>query len=299
MLLNEKAVLVSLNLKKWNPRKVDHALRDSVASSYGVDSKVLSTSKKLVALNEEVFKRIETLDGKIRNQVFYSVGQGCTGFCVPYDYKGLHLLPSELMKEFTERFAELKDKRERLVKQVIDSWDEILEGAQKELKGLYEPSDYPSKEEIASRYECSWSQHHLPDEAYVGKNDYQVEDPRHGVSSSDVSEVESRTKSTVELATETATNNVNVLLTHLTDCLKNDKTFRDSSFDKVKNAIETFGAWNFNNNPDLSDASDILVDALGKIDGADDLRKDSSKVDDFVDASDKASEILNKLDGVI
>mgnify|MGYP003670312944 CR=1 FL=1 len=33
--------------------------------------------------------------------------------------------------------------------------------------------------------------------------------------------------------------------------------------------------------------------------GADDLRKDSSKVDDFVDASDKASEILNKLDGVI
>jgi len=299
MLLNEKAVLVSLNLKKWNPRKVDHALRDSVASNYGVDSKVLSTSKKLVALNEEVFKRIETLDGKIRNKVFYSVGQGCTGFCVPYDYKGLHLLPSELMKEFTEAFAELKDQREREVGRVVDSWKEILEGAQKELKGLYEPSDYPSKEEIASRYECSWSQHHLPDEAYVGKNDYQVEDPRHGVSSSDVLEVESRTKSTVELATETATNNVNVLLTHLTDCLKNDKTFRDSSFDKVKNAIETFGAWNFNNNPDLSDASDILVDALGKIDGADDLRKDSSKVDDFVDASDKASEILNKLDGVI
>ena len=299
MLLNEKAVLVSLNLKKWNPRKTDKKLVEEVATNYGVDSRVVSASKKLVALNESVFKRIETLDGKIRNKVFYSVGQGCTGFCVPYDYKGLHLLPSELIKEFTEAFAELKDQRERLVKQVVDSWDEILEGAQEELKGLYDSSDYPSKEEIASRYECSWNQHHLPDEAYVGKNDYQVEDPRHGVSSSDVLEVESRTKSTVELATETATNNVNVLLTHLTDCLKNDKTFRDSSFDKVKNAIETFGAWNFNNNPDLSDASDILVDALGKIDGADDLRKDSSKVDDFVDASDKASEILNKLDGVI
>lgn len=85
--------------------------------------------------------------------------------------------------------------------------------------------------------------------------------------------LKSRTKSTVELATEQATNNVNVLLTHLTDCLKNDKTFRNSSFDKVKSAIETFGAWNFNNNPDLSDASDILLDALGKIDGADDLEK--------------------------
>ena len=299
MLLNEKAILVSLNLKKWNPRKTDKRLVEEVATNYGVDSRVVSASKKLVAINEGVFKKIETCDGNIRNQVFYSVGQGCTGFCVPYDYKGLHLLPSELLKEFTERFSELKDKRERLVKQVTDSWDEILVGAQEELKGLYDPSDYPSKEEIASRYECSWNEHTLPDEAYVGRKDNAVEDPRHGVSSSDVSEVESRTKSTVELATEQATNNVNVLLTHLTDCLKNDKTFRNSSFDKVKSAIETFGAWNFNNNPDLSDASDILLDALEKIDGADDLRKDSSKVDDFVDASDKASEILNKLDGVI
>ena len=299
MLLNEKAILVSLNLKKWNPRKTDKRLVEEVATNYGVDSRVVSASKKLVAINEGVFKKIETCDGNIRNQVFYSVGQGCTGFCVPYDYKGLHLLPSELLKEFTERFSELKDKRERLVKQVTDSWDEILVGAQEELKGLYDPSDYPSKEEIASRYECSWNEHTLPDEAYVGRKDNAVEDPRHGVSSSDVSEVESRTKSTVELATEQATNNVNVLLTHLTDCLKNDKTFRNSSFDKVKSAIETFGAWNFNNNPDLSDASDILLDAIGKIDGADDLRKDSSKVDDFVDASDKASEILNKLDGVI
>ena len=66
MLLNEKAILVSPIIKKWNPRKVDKALRDAVASEYGVDSKMLSTSKKLVALNEGVFKRIETVDKKIR-----------------------------------------------------------------------------------------------------------------------------------------------------------------------------------------------------------------------------------------
>ena len=54
MLLNEKAILVSPIIKKWNPRKVDKALRDAVASEYGVDSKMLSTSKKLVALNEGV-----------------------------------------------------------------------------------------------------------------------------------------------------------------------------------------------------------------------------------------------------
>ena len=51
MLLNEKAILVSPIIKKWNPRKVDKALRDAVASEDGVDSKILSTSKKLVALN--------------------------------------------------------------------------------------------------------------------------------------------------------------------------------------------------------------------------------------------------------
>jgi hypothetical protein len=297
MLLNEKAVLVSPVLKKWNPRKVDHALRDSVASSYGVQSKVLSTSKKLVALNEAVFGRIESVDKKIRNSVFYSVGQGCTGFCVPYDYKGKHLLPTELEKAFLDRFTELKDERERLVKQVVDSWETIIESAQEELKGLFDANDYPSKEEIASRYECRVIRETLPDSAWVGQDE--VEDPRYGVSSSDVAEVESRTKSTIELSTEEATRNVSVLLTHLTDCLKNDKTFRDSSFDKVKQAVESFGAWNFNNNPDLVDASAILVDAVSKISGADDLRKDTAKADDFVEEVDKASEILNNLDGVI
>ena len=82
-------------------------------------------------------------------------------------------------------------------------------------------------------------------------------------------------------------------------CLKNDKTFRNNSFDKVKNAIESFSAWNFNNNPELAEVSNILTDAVSTIDNADVLRKDSTKVDEFVEASDKASDILNNLDGVI
>jgi hypothetical protein len=295
MLLNEKAILVSPIIKKWNPRKVDKALRDAVASEYGVDSKMLSTSKKLVALNEGVFKRIETIDKKIRNHCFYSIGQGCTGFCVPYDYKGKHLLPTELADAFKARFNEYADERERLVKQVVDSWDDIVEGAKEELKDLFDAEDYPTKEEIASKYECRFVSETLPTQAYVSD----IEDPRHGVSESDVVEVQSRTKSDVELATETATRNVSVLLTHLTDCLKNDKTFRDNSFDKVKNAIETFSAWNFNNNPELAEVSNILTDAVSTIDNADVLRKDSTKVDEFVEASDKASDILNNLDGVI
>ena len=295
MLLNEKAILVSPIIKKWNPRKVDKALRDAVANEYGVQPKVLSTSKKLVALNENVFGRIENVDKKIRNHCFYSVGQGCTGFCVPYDYKGKHLLPTELEGAFKARFNEYKDERERLVKQVVDSWDVILESAKKELKDLFNPEDYPTKEEIASKYECRYVPESLPEHAYVSE----VADPRHGVSESDVVEVQSRTKSDVELATETATRNISVLLTHLTDCLKNDKTFRDNSFDKVKNAIETFSAWNFNNNPELAEVSNILTDAVSSIDNADVLRKDSTKVDEFVEASDKASDILNNLDGVI
>ena len=104
-------------------------LRDAVASEYGVQFKVLSTSKKLVALNENVFSRIETVDKRIRNHCFYSIGQGCTGFCVPYDYKGKHLLPTELADSFKARFNEYADERERLVKQVVDSWDDIVEGA--------------------------------------------------------------------------------------------------------------------------------------------------------------------------
>jgi len=57
MLLNEKAVLVSPVIRKWNPRKVDKRLVEEVATNYGINSKVVSASKKLVALNEDVFSR--------------------------------------------------------------------------------------------------------------------------------------------------------------------------------------------------------------------------------------------------
>ena len=45
--------------------------------------------------------------------------------------------------------------------------------------------------------------------------------------------------------------------------------------------------------------SNILTDAVSTIDNADVLRKDTAKADDFVEEVDKASDILNNLDGVI
>ena len=89
-----------------------------------------------------------------------------------------------------------------------------------------------------------------------------------------------------------------VLLTHLTDCLKEDKTFRDKSFSKVQDAIEEFGAWNFNNDEQLEEVGNILKEAITNID-VDDLRKDKDKTDKFVEASDKAIDILDNLKGLI
>ena len=299
MKLNEKAMLVSLVLKKWSPRKVDKRLAGELTDKYGIDPRVVSASKKLVAINEGSFKSIETLDKNIRNHVFYSVGQGCRGFCVPYDGKGKHLLPTELHDKFVARFNDYADKRERKVKQIIEDWDTILESAKEELKGVFDPSDYPSKEELASLYECRYVIESLPEEAYVGRGDDQKLDPRFGVSGAETLEVQSRERSTIEEATEQATTNMVVLLTHLAGCLKEDKTFRDNSFNKVKDAIDQFDSWNFNDNEKLYEVSRNLKEAIADIGGASDLRKDKGKSDKLVKASDEATDILDNLEGII
>jgi hypothetical protein len=299
MKLNEKAILVAPILRKWNPRKVDKRLTAEMADKYGVDSRMIRASKKLVSLNEGSFKKLETLDKAIRNHVFYSVGQGCTGFCVPFDNKGWHLLPTELQDKFIARFNAYKDQRERHVKNIITEWSTIIETAKEVLKDMFDPLDYPSKEELVGLYECDYKSKTLNEEAYVGKGKDQVHDPRFGVSGAETAEVQSRERSSIELATEQATRNVGNLLTHLTDCLKEDKTFRDNSYTKVAEAIEGFEAWNFNNNEELAEVNKILTEAVANINGASDLRKDKDKADKFVEASDKATKILDDLEGVI
>ena len=299
MKLSEKAILVAPVLRKWNPRKVDKRLAREMADKYGVHSDMVSASKRLVALNEKSFSKLQTIDKNIRNHCFYSVGLGCRGFCVPYDGKGWHLLPTELQQKFIARFNGYKDEREKVVKKILSDYDSIVKEAKESLKDMFDPSDYPSKEEIKDLFECDYKSKTLNDEGYIGKGDNQIFDPRYGVSGAETFEVQSRERSAIEVATQQATVNIGNLLTHLTDCLKEDKTFRDNSYNKVAEAVEGFKAWNFNNNEDIAEVSNILTEAVAKIDGASDLRKDKDKADKFVEASDKASEILDNLEGVI
>tara|TARA_R110000744_G_scaffold27006_2_gene66188 strand:+ start:232 stop:1128 length:897 start_codon:yes stop_codon:yes gene_type:complete len=298
MRLNEKAILVAPVLRKWNPRKSDKLLASEITDKYGIKSEMVSTSRKLVSIKESSFKSLETIDKNIRNHCFYSVGQGCTGFCVPYDGKGWHILPTELQEKFIARFNGLKDQRESVVKNIINGWSDILEEAKKELKELFNPLDYPSKDELIGLYECDYKDKSLDEEAYIGKGDDKVFDVRHGVSDNETAEVRGRERSSIALATEQASTKMGVLLTHLTDCLKEDKTFRDKSFSKVQDAIEEFGAWNFNNDEQLEEVGNILKEAITNID-VDDLRKDKDKTDKFVEASDKAIDILDNLKGLI
>ena len=81
--------------------------------------------------------------------------------------------------------------------------------------------------------------------------------------------------------------------------LEEDKTFRDNSFNKVKDAIEQFDSWNFNDNEKLYEVSKNLKEAIANIDGASDLRKDKDKADKFVEASEEANAILDNMEGII
>ena len=299
MKLNEKAVLVAPVLRKWNPRKVDKRLAREMADKYGVHSDMVSASKRLVALNESSFSRLQTIDKNIRNHCFYSVGLGCTGFCVPFDGKGWHLLPTELHEKFVARFNGYKDERERVVKKILDDYDSIVKEAKESLKDMFDPSDYPSKAEITGLFECDYKQKVLNEEGYIGSEGNIASDPRFGVSGAETAEVQTRERSAIEIATGQATLKMGALLTHLADCLKEDKTFRDNSYNKVAEAVESFESWNFNGSEELTKVSTILKEAIANIDGASDLRKDKDKADKFVEASEEANAILDNMEGII
>ena len=68
--LNEKAILIKVELKKWGGTKVDKGLSKEIADKHDVDSKHFSVSKKLT--NSKNLKEIKKIDGLIRTDCIYS-----------------------------------------------------------------------------------------------------------------------------------------------------------------------------------------------------------------------------------
>jgi|TARA_R100000935_G_C2827875_1_gene163347 hypothetical protein len=284
--LNEKAMLVKVELKKWGGTKTDKSLAEEISDNHSTDSSLYSVSKKLT--KNATLKAIKKIDGLIRTDCIYS-GAGYRGFCHAWDNNGNYLLPIDAKDKFEKRFAEYRDDREKLVKQFLSEYPNIIDDARVEFGSTFNESDFPHPNEIEDCFSCEVIKNPVPS----------TDDIRVNLSKDEIDELKANGKAQedakIKEITGSVIDKVNGVLGHFSEKIKAGETFRDSTLDKVIDLCDVLPALNIDGDAKIHQAHQSLMDVFHNTDiDAKTLREDKDKATEVADASDK---ILEELSG--
>ena len=252
--LARKTVCIKVRLSRMgNTRQVSTSHIEADA-----DKDLLRVSKHLVDSAE--LKAIGRFDGEIRRYLY--------NICLPFEI-GIHLLPIAALEQVEQRLRQFAVDRTELVKAFLAAYPSLCVDAARRLRGLYNPTDYPSGEDVAREFGFSWQ--------YVS---FGVPDQLKGISQ-EVWEQE-REKAAQRMAEASSEiqqvlrETMAKLIQHMADRLKtggDDKPlrFKEST---VSNLVEFLANFEFRNVTDDTELQRLVTEARGLLQGinADDLR---------------------------
>lgn len=109
------------------------------------DKDLIRVSKKL--LDSPELEAIRSLDGEIRRYLY--------GLCLPFD-TALHLLPTKLIETVEARLTDYRTQRQELVSLFVSAYPRLCQQAAIRLRGVYNPQDYSTREEVFSAFSMGW-----------------------------------------------------------------------------------------------------------------------------------------------
>jgi hypothetical protein len=135
--LARKTVCIKVRLSRMgNTRQVSTSHIEADA-----DKDLLRVSKHLVDSAE--LKAIGRFDGEIRRYLY--------NICLPFEI-GIHVLPIAALEQVEQRLRQFAVDRTELVKAFLAAYPSLCVDAAKRLRGLYNPTDYPSGEDVAREF---------------------------------------------------------------------------------------------------------------------------------------------------
>lgn len=152
--LASSAMLVELNISVWTGRKKDKRESKTVANQNYADSNVVSVNKMLLGDCDEL-KAINELKGRMRNHVHYAM-------TMPWS-ETVRLLSTKAYPDYHQQMTALIAEGEQLVDTFVENFDFHKVRANAQLGNLYVASDYPTSEEIRSKFGFRLNYMPLPD----------------------------------------------------------------------------------------------------------------------------------------
>lgn len=236
MNLNDKALLVQLNIGGWSGRKLDKRVTQDVARTNGVSTSAGRYNKCLLP-GCSLLEDIHSKDGLIRNKFYENT--------LPWGIEGTFLLPTSNYLGFMTSFRKEKAERTLLVSRFAYDYPTLKAKAKQDLGPLYCESDYPAANEIERKFHMDIQVMPVP------SSDFRVQ-----IGTDELAriqqDVEERLKSAQATAMKDLWNRVYEKVKHIHEkCADPKAIFRDSMIENARELCELLPRLNFADDPNL------------------------------------------------
>jgi hypothetical protein len=299
--LAKNAMLVKLHIGQYGFWKKEKQVTEMVSNHYGTERDMGQYSKRTI--HKSFIENIRKIANAARTY-FYS-------HTLPWKDNGFRLLTTEMFNEVSEELRKMKVEFEDAKDDLIDNIEAYKDAAQIALGDLYNPNDYPTRNQMEGRYCFDIEFAPIPT-----SGDFRVE-LNENVVKEIKSQIENKGNRQVELAMQDCWNRVRDVLSSLRDKMREDSRtvkvkkkdrkgkaytekvekapiFRDSIIGNIQDLVKVLKGLNVTNDPNLEKVRSQLEADICKID-TDTLRNDKSV---RTETAKKADAIISNLEGI-
>ena len=236
MNLNDRALLVQLNVSQWTARKYDKRASKEVTTAHGAASAAGRFNKSLLPMNDKL-ENIHKKTTFIRTKYYDNT--------LPWGLDGTMMLPTANYLAFMSDFRKEKGEWESLVQEFLDEYDQMKLDAQRILGSLYDAADYPNVLELRHKFKMDMAVFPVP------SADFRV-----AIGSEELTriqqDVERRVKEAEQAALKDVWNRLYERVKHMAEKLADPKAiFRDSMVENAREICAMLPRLNFSDDPNL------------------------------------------------
>lgn len=258
MSLQEKALLVKLKIRQWDGFKKDKRVAEDVDVRFKTAGKAGNYNKRL--LDPSVLKPLNKITSKLRvehNRV-----------TTPFAYDGVSVLAKELFFDYRNMFTGFKTSFINETENFLTQYPIHKANRASELGDMFDPADYPSVEQLRSKFEMSVKFFPVPasDHFIVDMEKQYMDELRDGL----MDELADTQRASVQSLYD----RVSALLMHMHERLSDPQNvFRDTLVENIQQMVEVLPAMNMFDDPVLCEVHERLQKDVLIVD-AQDLRVD-------------------------
>lgn len=277
-MLHKSSVLVKLTIQQWDGFKKDKRVSARVDEEFNTAGEAGNYNKRL--LDKSVLKPIQKLANKIRIEH--------ARMTMPWCYDGVSLLPSKMYFEYTALMRDLTDKYNAAVDNLIQQYPVHKANQAKALGALFNPEDYPARDDLAHRFSISYRFFPVP------QSDHFIVDLEAAEAAKMKEALKQELVDTQAAALQSLNERVLAVVEHLHERLSDpENIFRDSLLENVVQIVNVLPRLNVFDDPTLTQVCKDLQEKVLICD-AQDLRTD---LDTRKAVADNAFDIVTLLKG--